>query len=127
MKSSAAALVALLTLTYAPLAGAHHSYADYERDERYAFSGTLTDVQWGNPHILLFVSDGAHELRIEWVTTAGADRTGVLREQFSPGDRITVIGSRNRNPEVKIMTLVKELVMTEKDWRWVSPSQVGAR
>lgn len=125
MQSPIVALVALLTLVGAPYAAAHHSYADYERDERYVFSGTITDVQWGNPHILLFVSDGAQNMRIEWVTTAGADRTGVARETFSPGSRLTVTGSRNRNPDLAIMTLIKVLELPGTDWRWVSPSRVG--
>jgi hypothetical protein len=113
-------LVALLS---APLAGAHHSYADFEPDERYVFSGTLTDVEWGNPHILLFISDGARTMRVEWITTAGADRTGVIREQLAPGSRISVTGSRHRDHDIAIMTQVKELEMPAQDWRWAPPSK----
>jgi hypothetical protein len=106
---------------------AHHSYADYERDQRFAFTGTVTDLRWGNPHILFDVSDGNEVMRIEWVTTAGADKTGVTPQQIQAGDQLTVIGSRNRNPDVHTMTLIKELSMPAKNWQWISPSVTRAR
>jgi len=103
-------------------ASAHHSYADYDRNERFVLTGTITDVHWGNPHILLTVSDGEQDMRIEWVTTTGASITGVEQDQFITGDSIIVTGSRNRNPEHHIMTLIKTLEMPDKHWQWVSPS-----
>lgn len=106
---------------------AHHSYADYEREQRFEFAGTVTAVRWGNPHILFDVSDGTEVMRIEWVTTAGADKTGVAEQQIQAGDQLTVVGSRNRNPDVHIMTVIKELSMPAKNWRWLSPSIVASR
>lgn len=106
---------------------AHHSYADYEPDERFEFTGTITRVFWGNPHILFDVSKDGELMRIEWVTTAGADKTGVTEQQIQPGDQITVIGSRNRNPDVHTMTLVKELSIPAKSWQWLSPSVTRSR
>jgi hypothetical protein len=106
---------------------AHHSYADYDRDQRFEFTGTVTAVRWGNPHILFDVSDGTEVMRIEWVTTAGADKTGVAEQQIQAGDQLTAIGSRNRNPEVHVMTVIKELSMPAKNWQWLSPSIVGTR
>jgi hypothetical protein len=104
---------------------AHHSYSDYERDERYAFTGTVTEVRWGNPHILFDVSNGNELMHVEWVTTAGADKTGVTAQQIKAGDQLTVIGSRNRNPDMHTMTVIKELSMPAKNWRWISPSVTG--
>jgi len=106
---------------------AHHSYADYEREQRFAFSGTVTAVHWSNPHILFDVSDGTELMRIEWVTTAGADKTGVTQHQIKAGDQLTIIGSRNRNPDVHTMTVIKELSMPAKNWQWISPSVTRAR
>ncbi|MES2624251.1 MAG: DUF6152 family protein [Pseudomonadota bacterium] len=110
---------------FSELSFAHHSYADYERDERYEFTGTVTDIFWGNPHILFDVSNGTEVMRIEWVTTAGADKTGVAQQQIEAGDQLTVIGSRNRNPDVHTMTVIKELSMPAKNWQWISPSVGG--
>ena len=116
-----ASLVAVSTAICAPLAGAHHSYAGYDPAERYVFSGTVTEIQWGNPHILLFVSDGAQTLKLEWMTLNGAEVTGVAREQFSVGERITVTGSRNRNPEIAIITIIKQIDLPDDGWTWKRP------
>jgi hypothetical protein len=106
---------------------AHHSYSDYELDERYGFTGTVTAVRWSNPHILFDVSNDDELMHIEWVTTAGADKTGVTARQIEVGDTITFIGSRNRNPDVHTMTLIKEILMPAKNWQWISPSVTRAR
>ena len=106
---------------------AHHSEANYERNERYEFTGTVTDVRWGNPHILFDLSNDAELMHIEWVTVAGADKTGVSAQQISAGDQITVIGSRNRDPDVHTMTVIKELSMPAKNWHWISPSVTRTR
>jgi hypothetical protein len=118
MKPIAVMLVAMLS---APSVGAHHSYTGYDLDERYVFNGTLTDVKWGNPHILLFVSDGTTTMRVEWITTTGADVTGVTQGQLAPGQRITVIGSRHPDPDVATMAAIKQLQIVDKDWRWDLP------
>ena len=114
-------LVSALACICAPVI-AHHSDADFVRDEHYSLDGIITAVQWSNPHILLTVSNDEHDMRVEWVTTAGAERTGVTRERLVPGNRIIVTGSRHRNPEVRTMGLIKELAMPAQDWRWISPS-----
>ena len=124
------ALLLLIVMSAAGFSGslsAHHSYADYERDQRLEFTGTVTEVRWGNPHILFDVSDGTEVMRIEWVTTAGADKTGVAQLQIQVGDQLTVIGSRHRNPDIHTMTLIKELSMPAKNWQWISPSVTASR
>jgi hypothetical protein len=125
-----AVLLLLALMSIAGFCGpllAHHSYADYELDERYEFAGTITAVRWGNPHILFDVSNGNELMHIEWVTTAGADKTGVTAQHIEVGDRITFIGSRNRNPDVHTMTLIKKIVIPQKNWEWISPSVTRAR
>ena len=117
----------LLVLLLPTTAAAHHSYADYLRDESFEFSGTITEVLWANPHIIFTVTDNNAAMRVEWITTVGANRTGVSREQLAVGNQITVTGSRNRDPDKKIMTLVSELAMPGHDWLWVSPSQMSTR
>lgn len=107
----------LLALCAAP-AGAHHSYADFDTETRFVLSGTLTDVQWTNPHILLFVSDGQRTWRVEWVTITGADVTAVSREQFTPGEAITLVGSRHRNAAVPVVARVQQINLPDDNWHW---------
>jgi hypothetical protein len=104
-----------------------HSYADYERAERYELRGTITEIRWGNPHILFMVHTDTVDMRIEWVTATGADKTSVSKDQFAVGDELTVIGSRNHNPDIHIMTLVKELLIPQKNFHWISPQLANER
>ncbi len=123
MGSRFACLLSLLLLAAPVLA--HHSYADYDRTERFELHGIITQIHWGNPHIIFMVRSGNTTMRVEWVTVTGADKTTVSKDQFAVGDEMIVIGSRNINPDRHIMTLVKELQMPQKNFHWVSPSLNG--
>ena len=114
-------LLALLLVSGAGPAAAHHSYADFNLEQNFEIRGVLTAVHWANPHILLTVSSGNTMMRVEWVTTVGADVTGVSPDQFSVGDRITIIGSRHRNPDTYSMARVMEIRLDDKNWLWQSP------
>jgi UDP-N-acetylmuramoylalanine-D-glutamate ligase len=104
------------------LAHAHHSYADYIRAERSLFEGKITAIHWANPHVVLTVFDGKQDMRIEWIAAQRAAFNGVSKEQLLVGDSIRVIGSKNRKPELRTMTLIKELEIPAKGWHWVSTS-----
>jgi len=106
---------------------AHHSYADYDRAERFELRGILTEIHWGNPHIILMIRTDSTDMRIEWITLTGADKTAVSKDQLAVGDAVIVIGSRNKNPDRQIMTLVKELQIPLKHFQWKVPSSTGAR
>jgi hypothetical protein len=116
-------LAALLLMVLGHSALAHHSYADYDRAERYELRGVITEIHWANPHILFTVSNGEKDMRVEWITVTGAEVTKVAREQFAVGDPVVIIGSRNRNPDVAIMTVIKEIRLPGKSWSWVSPDR----
>jgi hypothetical protein len=111
-----------LLCSCSPAALAHHSYAGFDPAERYEFEGAITAIFWGNPHILFTVDDGASAMRVEWITTTGAAKTQVNAGRFEVGERLIVIGSRHRDPEVHVMTAIKELRLPAQDWQWISPS-----
>ncbi|HWK54839.1 MAG TPA: DUF6152 family protein [Hyphomicrobiales bacterium] len=126
MRTPQALLIALaalhaLALCSAP-AQAHHSYAEYDQDERFVFSGTITHIFWGNPHILFTVDDGDTAMRIEWITVTGAIKTQVEATRFHVGDQLVVTGSRRRNPDMHSMTVIKTLELPAQEWQWQSPS-----
>ena len=118
-------LALLLSSLMAHTAAAHHSYADYDRAERFELRGVITEIHWANPHIVFTVSDGEHDTRVEWITLTGAERTSVQRERFAEGAPVAIIGSRNRNPDVRIMTVIKEIRLPASGWHWVSPSETN--
>jgi hypothetical protein len=93
-----ATLAALLMLMYAASAEAHHSFAaEYDGKKPATFTGTVTRVEWTNPHVHFFVDvkDPAGATS-QWEFTMGAVnglfRRGWTKEMLKPGDTVTVDG-----------------------------------
>ena len=84
-----ATLLATLALIAQPL-GAHHSTsAIFQNDKQITVSGTLTKVDWINPHIVIFVESGsgaaAGEWKIQGNPPAWWRNVGVNRADFAKG------------------------------------------
>jgi hypothetical protein len=99
----AVTLLALVLGTMAP-ASAHHSFAPYEEELQIAFTGTVTDFQWTNPHVYIEIDavDGNGETRhwlIECANPGILNRVGWKWNMIEEGDEITVIVSPLRNGE----------------------------
>lgn len=122
MTGTAWSLVFALCLLSTP-ALAHHSYADYARDQLSEFRGTLTRIRWANPHILLTLSSREGDLLVEWITLDGASRTGIDKNAMTIGDELVVVGSRHRNPQQRVISLVKQLSIPARHWQWIAPAQ----
>jgi Family of unknown function (DUF6152) len=77
-------------------AGAHHSFAPYDRTKQVTLTGVVREFQWTNPHawIQIVVTD-AQGREVEWGAECGSPnmmaRTGWKRATLAPGDRVTVI------------------------------------
>src|SRR4051812_39823025 len=77
MRSSLAALV-ILALGVPSIALAHHSFAMYDSTKLVVVDGTVTNFQWTNPHVLLWVTG---------TTTAGETPTlWTVELPTSPGN-----------------------------------------
>jgi hypothetical protein len=89
-------LPATLAVLLPSLAAAHHSHVNYEPTDTLTVSGTVTEVQWINPHTWFFINvtneDGVEE---EWALESGAPsqliRRGWSAESIKPGDEITAV------------------------------------
>lgn len=82
------------------LASAHHSVAAiYDFDDVQEVSGTITDIDWINPHIKLAVE--AARTGDIWQLEASAinilERNGITRDSFQVGEEVTFIGPVARN------------------------------
>ena len=92
--------IAVLLAALPILASAHHSVAAlYDFDDVQEVSGTITDIDWINPHIKLTVeAAGTGEI---WQLEASAinilERNGVTRDSFQVGEEVTFIGPVARN------------------------------
>ena len=88
------AIVAVLAETMP--ARAHHGGGAFDQAVMFVFSGTITEMRFANPHVLIFFDvtrDGATE---KWSGWLAAPRTlakaGWTRRTLEPGDQITVEG-----------------------------------
>lgn len=99
----AAAISGTLALTAVHSASAHHSFsAVFDADKPVRLNGTITDMEWINPHSWLHVEveneDGTTtEWMIEGATPNTLLRRGITRDAVEPGTEITVIGFQARN------------------------------
>lgn len=95
--SKLAAAVAAGVLLSAAAAG-HHSFAAHFQMDRFAeIEGRVTDVDWVNPHVKIFVRDNAGAT---WEVEAGPlnllSRMGIERDMIKVGETIKVRGNPGR-------------------------------
>ena len=83
-------------------ANAHHSFsAQYSRDLPITVTGTVTKVEWTNPHARFYVEAEENGETAEWnfeLTTPNIlMRRGWRADSLKIGDEVTVEGFRARN------------------------------
>jgi hypothetical protein len=96
-------LVLLLPLTVI----GHHSFdAEFDRNQPITLKGAVTRVDWGNPHIWVFmdVKDDAGKVT-NWGVEGGAPnalfRNGWRKDSLKVGDIVTVEGFRGRDGSMR--------------------------
>ena len=87
-----------------PVADAHHSFsAEFDAKQPFKLTGTVTKVEWTNPHVFFYVDivDEQTGARTNWAFEMGnvnaLMRAGWRRDSLKLGDRVTVEGSRARD------------------------------
>lgn len=103
MKTTFALLVTVVVLTAGARLLGHHSFAaQYDASKAIRLAGTLTKVQWTNPHIYFYldVRDESGQV-VNWGCEAGSpgalSRRGFKRGNLKIGDTIIVDGYRARD------------------------------
>lgn len=97
-----AVFLVLLFLWVAVPAFAHHGAASYDISKMTTVKGTVTAVQWINPHVEVDMdvrgSTGkAEKYVVESVSPLGLSRNGWTKDSVKPGDQITVTGNLSKN------------------------------
>jgi DNA/RNA endonuclease YhcR with UshA esterase domain len=91
----------LLSLVSVPIF-AHHGAASYDISKMTTLKGTVTNIQWINPHASIFidVNEAAGQVQkyiVESVSPLGLSRIGWTKDSLKPGDQITVTGNLSKN------------------------------
>ena len=85
------------------VAVAHHAFAaEFDRDQPIEITGSVTKVEWMNPHARIYVDakDGSGATvnwNLEMGSPNGLMRRGWRRDSLKPGDVVTITGWRARN------------------------------
>jgi Family of unknown function (DUF6152) len=98
---------------------AHHSVsAEFDTTKTIKFTGKVTGINWGNPHIYTLVeapdpaSGKTVVFRVEGGPPNSLFRAGWRKDTLKVGETVTVTGNRAKNPES--MNVGQATILTEK-------------
>jgi hypothetical protein len=98
-------VVLLACVTFLPAALpvlAHHSLeAAYNPNQSITLTGTVTKIDWSNPHVHFFIDVKDADHTANWEVELGSPNAQILGgwkiDTVKPGDRVTVTLYRARN------------------------------
>ena len=113
------ALVAVLFLFVSVPIFAHNGAASYDISKLITLKGTVTSIQWMNPHAEIDIdvnetTGKAQKYIVESVSPLGLSRNGWTKDLLKPGDQITVTGNLSKNG-THILRLKKIVFPTGKE------------
>ena len=97
------AVVALLVTGRAAPLSAHHAFAaEFDANKPVKFEGTVTKMQWTNPHVWLYVDVKKSDGKVEnWAFEAGTPnvlfRRGFTKNALLPGTKVLVDGYQSKD------------------------------
>jgi Family of unknown function (DUF6152) len=97
IKRSALALVIAVNCL-SPAVQAHHSFAaEFDRNKPITLEGTVTKIEWQNPHIRFYLDvPDASGAMVNWELELGSPngllRAGWTRNTLQPGEKVVVAG-----------------------------------
>ena len=116
MRVVAGVVSLLVILAAVPVVGHHAFTAEFDADKPVKLSGTVTRVEWENPHAWFYIDVKDSSGRVEnWGLEMGSPniliRAGWGRNTLKIGDAVTVEGSRAKSgatiANAKVVTLDK--------------------
>jgi hypothetical protein len=99
--------------------GAHHSYTAFDRARTVTITGTVEQVQFANPHVVLRLRVEHHEpVTVSWASLYQLSYAGVTADMVSVGDRLTVTGSPAIDLARHEITLIRKVEDRAGGWWW---------
>lgn len=97
-----AALFALTVLALDRPLTAHHSFAaQYDSNKPITLTGSVTRIEWMNPHVYFYIDVNESPAPVRWAIEAGAPNTlyraGWRKDSIKVGDIVTVNGHLARD------------------------------
>ena len=92
-------VAALALITAGRVISAHHSFsAEFDASKSFKMTGTVTKVEWQNPHTYFFIDVADDKGKVtnwgmEMGSPNGLMRAGWTRNTMKVGDKVTVEGS----------------------------------
>lgn len=110
----AALLITIVVLASGLSVAAHHSFAaQYDREKPITLKGTLTRMEWANPHVYFHIDvAGTGGAMVAWAIEGGAPNTlyraGWRKDSAKIGELVTVDGflARDGSKLVNMQTAV---------------------
>jgi hypothetical protein len=103
---SAVAAMAGAALLILPLTAHHEITAKFDPTKTQTLTGVVTNVDWANPHVHVFMNVGTGANQVNWAveleSIVDLQRAKYTRDTVKPGDTITVAGILARNGSKQI-------------------------
>jgi hypothetical protein len=106
---------------------AHHSYSAYQTDLKISIEGTITKIDFVNPHVILEIKtrDGDYTAEFPGVTSLSRDNFRAYTLKI--GDYVIAKGSPMKNRDIKRISLMTELRRPSDGWIWPEPATKTAQ
>ena len=102
---------------------AHHSTARYDLTKTLTIQGTVTEVIWQNPHVILVMNDAkGEEQAFEAPSPTYIVSSGWTKESIKVGDKVTVKASPARNGQLP-MYLITVMMPNGKEYSPKNPER----
>ena len=97
----------------------HHSYGAYFEDQTITVEGTIENIRFANPHVVLTLrTDEPQVYRLEWQNLIQLRHGNVGPDTLKAGDHIVLSGSPPRDPSSHTITLIREIRRPSDGWLW---------
>lgn len=96
-RSACTLVVICSTIAFVQAAHAHHSAAGFDLSKHITVTGAVTRIDWGNPHVYVFIEQVVDGRKIEWEVECFPPtvlrRTGWDKTKVKVGDVLVVTGN----------------------------------